>query len=86
MMILTRDPAGGSKWKYEAEVNIWGPDKLAIRPPATYDFAAIQAAQTTCSHCKKTGVKTQRYSFAGRCCEACLPEMRRKHEGPGWCD
>ena len=29
-------------------------------------------------------VATKRYSFAGRACEACLPELKRKHEKPGW--
>lgn len=25
-----------------------------------------------------------RFSFAGRACAACIPEMRRVHERPGW--
>ena len=26
------------------------------------------------------------FSFAGRCCENCLPEMKNKYEYPGWYD
>ncbi len=69
---------------FVASISLWGPDGLAITPPATYDWPAIQAGATTCRACKKVGVKTVRYSFAGRCCEACLPAMRAAHEKPGW--
>lgn len=39
-----------------------------------------------CPICKKkVGLaKMNRYSFAGRCCPDCLPEMRKQYEQPGW--
>lgn len=46
-----------------------------------------------CKHdvniCPKCGkdvglANMHRYSFAGRCCEECLPKMREIHEQPGW--
>jgi hypothetical protein len=86
MMILTRSPASGPKWKYEAQVSLWGPDGMGILVPEQYDWSAIQDAIHLCGNCKKRVEKTHRYSFAGRCCEECLPEMRKKHEYPGWCD
>lgn len=87
MGILARDRRGEpSKWKAEVSIDIWGPDGLVVKPPDEYDWAKIQAGVRTCNSCGATNVDTQRYSFAGRCCAKCLPEMRRKHERPGWCD
>ena len=86
MMILTRGGTPNGKWKCEASVNIWGPDRLSIMPPDKYDWGAIVGNQTKCNACGKSGVETTRYSFAGRCCEACLPRMQREHEYNGWCD
>lgn len=80
--ILAREKVG--KWKYEANVHAWGPDGMSIRTPRVYDFQVMQAELRTCKACGATDVPTHRYSFAGRCCEQCLPEMRRQHEGPGW--
>ena len=79
-------PRHVSKWKYESDVNLWGPDGLCIKPPEIYDWAAIVRGTRTCSACGKEDVDTQRYSFAGRCCAACRPEMAKKHEYRGWCD
>jgi hypothetical protein len=73
------------KWKYEAEITIWGPDGMVLKPGATaYDWAAIQAAVRTCNLCGATDVDTERYGFAGRCCAGCLPSARSKYERPGW--
>jgi hypothetical protein len=82
MSILAR--TGEGKWKYTASVHIWAPDGVAIIPPDTYDFEQIKAAERTCMNCKATDVDTCRVGFAGRCCEKCLPEMRRVHEYAGW--
>lgn len=68
------------------EIHCWGPDGLAIHAGEIYDFAALQADLRICHNCAKADVDTMRYSFAGRCCAECLPEMRRVHEQPGWCD
>lgn len=39
-----------------------------------------------CPKCKrKVGLANMKqFSFAGRCCEKCLPEMRKEYEQPGW--
>ena len=39
-----------------------------------------------CPKCKKiVGIENMhQYSFAGRCCEKCLPAMRQEYETPGW--
>lgn len=85
MQVITRDNSGQEYQKrYEASVHIWGPDGLAVAPPEFYDFAEIVARTRCCASCGKSDVKTVRFSFAGRCCEACLPELRRVHEQPGW--
>ena len=68
----------------EGSVSIWGPDGLAIAVPMPYSWGALVAGMRICGACGKTDVDTQRFSFAGRCCAVCLPEMRRKHEYPGW--
>ena len=87
MSVLTRtnDPSV-SFWKYEAHISIWGPDGLIIATPQKYDWDALVAALRHCPQCQATDVSTVRFSFAGRCCNTCLPEMRRIHELPGWCD
>lgn len=45
-----------------------------------------RTAMETCPVCGKVvPYKDQkRYSFAGRCCPECLPEMQKKYEQPGW--
>jgi hypothetical protein len=82
MMINTRTEQG--KWKYVASVHIWGPDKKAIEPGDIYNWNYIQNGLSRCNNCGVENVKIFQYSFAGRCCEACLPEMRKQHEYPGW--
>lgn len=79
-------PHHRSKWKYEAQIHLWGPDGLAIKSPDVYNWNVIIGNSHTCSACGAVVVKTFRYGFAGRCCEACLPAMRAQHEQPGWCD
>ena len=46
----------------------------------------LQEKVDTCPICgKKVGRENMRgYSFAGRCCEECLPEMKKKYEYKGW--
>lgn len=83
IQIISREKNVG-KWNYEASVSIWGPDGLQIEPPERYDWNQIVANLKRCNHCHKVVDTTQRYSFAGRCCDKCLPEMRRVHEYPGW--
>ena len=65
--------------------SVWGPDKLQIVIPEEYSMEAFIAALRTCMYCKATDVDTQRVSFAGRCCEKCLPKKRKELEYPGWC-
>lgn len=71
------------KWKYEAQVCLWGPDRLAVRVPKIYDWEKIVVGLKTCNVCGAIG-ETFQYSFAGRCCENCLPDMKKKHEYNGW--
>jgi hypothetical protein len=82
MMVVLRQNIG--KWKFEAEISIWGPDGLSIKLSETYSMESIVAGLLTCNECGKTGVETERYSFAGRCCKECLPAMQKKHEYSGW--
>jgi hypothetical protein len=82
MMVLTRTDTG--KWLFEADITIWAPDGLVIVPPLEYDWQAIQQRVNHCNACGKGNIKTHRYSFAGRCCEDCLPAMRKEHEYSGW--
>lgn len=87
MMVLTRDnSADGRGKKYEAAVHLWGPDRLSIPTPRFYDFNELVRLTRVCTKCKAEDVETERYSFAGRCCSACLPKMKAATEQPGWCD
>lgn len=87
MLILTRDNRMESgRWKFNTEIHMWAPDRLAVAVPPFYDFEEIVRRTRTCASCKAENVDTQRYSFAGRCCAECLPKMRAATEGPGWCN
>lgn len=77
---------GVGKWKYEVSLHAWGPDGLCIKLPMVYNSETFLKAEITCGVCKKEVEKTYRYSFAGRACADCIPEARKKHEQPGWCD
>jgi hypothetical protein len=81
---ITRTKVG--KWKFEVQLNAWGPDGLCIKLPIVYNPETFLKAETTCGICNKEVEKTFRYSFAGRACADCIPEARKKHEQPGWCD
>lgn len=91
ILLLTRHPLEMNgkphpKWHNESKISIWGPDGLAIKPPASYSWDAIVKASRVCSACKAEDVDTVRVGFAGRVCAACLPGQRKKIETPGWCD
>ena len=85
MQVLARPSGCFPHLKKDSSViSIWGPDGLAIVPPEIYDFPEIKRGLEHCNNCGKNRVKTQRYSFAGRCCAECRPEMARAHEYSGW--
>lgn len=85
MHVITRDQRGtGSKFGFDVSLAAWGLDGLSIKLPRPYPgMDAIVDASKRCHNCGGPG-GTERYSFAGRCCAACLPEMRKRHEYPGW--
>jgi hypothetical protein len=85
MHIIARTPRDDTELP-SASVCIWAPDKAQIRPPLTYDFAAMVAATKVCIACKSEGVETRRLAFASRVCAACEDDYRRTHMGPGWCE
>ncbi len=85
--LITRTPEPkpwNSHPKHEGNVNIWGPDHLAIDITLLYDWQYIVTGLRRCLNCKTENVETQRVSFAGRVCRICLPAMQKKHEYPGW--
>jgi len=82
---LTRPiETNGMRKRSEAVLCGWGPDKLQVHLPVPYDMEKIRKALRRCDHCRAEDVDTQRYSFAGRCCAACLPKMKAIYEKPGW--
>lgn len=86
MHILARDGGDGHGvfYRYQCSISIWGPDHLAIKPPDTYDWDAIQAGVRHCNYCDADDVETERVGFAGRCCAACVEKQRGRLERPGW--
>lgn len=84
--ILVRKGGPNDRYAFTAIVHLWGPDGLAIEPPEVYSWEKIRAGLTRCHYCGATGVPTERVSFAGRCCAACLPAVRAQLERPGWYD
>lgn len=85
MLIISRAPRDDTEMP-TSSVCIWAPDKAQIRPPLTYDFAAMTAATKVCTQCKAEGVETKRLAFASRVCAACEESYARTHMGPGWCE
>jgi hypothetical protein len=99
MSVLTRsrenevlNPARGiystshGKWRYEAQVHIWGPDGMAIDSGPVYDWGKLTAGLRHCPECGADDVDTQLVGFANRVCADCAPALRKKIEKPGWCD
>ena len=83
---LVRRIIDSPKYKYSVGLSIWGPDGLCIGVPITYDWELIKSMTKYCTHCNKSNVDTFRFSFAGRCCKECLPELKKRFEKPGWCN
>lgn len=86
MHVMVRMMEPGCKWKFCVQINIWGPDGMAIDPPFVYDSDYIVAGVRRCGKCKAKDVETFRAGFANRCCATCLPKVRAEIEKPGWCD
>lgn len=74
------------KWNYESEVNIWGPDGLAIHAGPVYDWNEITSKVRACPKCGSKNVDTVRVGFAGRYCQFCADKVRPSIETHGWCD
>lgn len=69
-----------------ATLSIWGPDQLAIKPPAIYSMDAILIGSQTCHRCQAHPVQTERVAFAGRYCATCAPIERNVQERGNWCE
>lgn len=86
--IISREPHPrtkhlGEQRYYEAGIAIWGPDRLAIEPPETYNWQAIVDGLRVCQECKRIG-ETVQIGFAGRVCPTCREILKPKIEYPGW--
>jgi hypothetical protein len=66
------------------EVSIWGPDGLALDPPAHPSKKELRRALHVCSYCKKEVLQIVRIGFAGRCCPPCREAHKAEVEFPGW--
>lgn len=69
--------------KTSSFLNLWGPDRLVVEPHLPYVRPSKEDLRI-CPVCGQAQVDTYQYSFAGRCCKDCLPEMRRMNEPEGW--
>lgn len=60
----------------------------SLQPDATLSEVKAKASLeiNICPVCGKSVPFTNQsgFSFAGRCCKDCLPEMKKKYEYPGW--
>lgn len=79
-------PAPHGKWTYEAQVNVWGPDGVAVNPGLSYDWNVLTAGLRVCPECGAEDVETFRVAFANRACEECRPALTARLCTPGWCD
>lgn len=84
VQVITREKVG--KWKYEAQVNVWGPDGMCVNPMKTYNWTDLVDGLRVCDQCKKTDRDTKRVGFANRVCAECFESAKQRIEVPGWCD
>ena len=61
----------------------YGPDRLALELPPSYDFAQMQANLHKCQECGAIG-DTVSLGFAGRVCPTCRAKLAPTVEYPGW--
>jgi hypothetical protein len=80
----SKEYPNGRVSKEQAHIHAWGPDSLAVPVPEKYSMETLANAVNTCNCCGAKNVETFRYSFAGRACATCLPELKKKTEYPGW--
>lgn len=61
-------------------------DNIDIHSSLSDAINKAKAVMNICPQCGKAiPFKEQKmFSFAGRCCPACLPAMKKLHEYPGW--
>jgi len=87
-MVITRElDSSKSKYKYNAEINAWGPDKLSVSLQSViYNMSDLRAGLRRCNWCGANNVDAYMVGFAGRCCKPCLPKARKQLEYPGWTD
>lgn len=83
MQVFTRQHPN-KRYRYETSISIWGPDRLAIKPPTLYSWEEIQRGLRTCCYCEATDVDVERVGFAGRSCAHCYVKLKAKLEFPGW--
>ncbi len=80
--ILSRTKVG--KWRFAAQVSLWGPDGLCITAPMEYDWEKIKSGIKRCVYCGKEDVTDiVCVGFAGRSCPECAPAENKKL-GPNW--
>lgn len=87
--LLINRPSGperpdGSGFTGEVQLNVWGPDGLAVLVPKVYDFAALTENLQRCEFCQQVVEKTVRIGWAGRACPPCREKHAPEIERPGW--
>jgi hypothetical protein len=76
MQVITREPQGDMN--ASANVHVWGPDGLSIKPPTVYSFDSLKQVSRCCQYCSAVDVETVRVGFAGRACKPCAPVEEKK--------
>lgn len=85
MFVQREEKPDRARYRYDAIVYAWGPDRLAINVGLTYPgMAGLLELTRVCGTCSKNNVDTFQVAFANRCCETCAPELRKQLERPGW--
>jgi len=73
-----------NEWEKSESVNVWGPDGLAVIPPAEPSWEAMRASLSLCTRCGKAASDLKRAGFAGRWCQECRASHLHEVEYPGW--
>ncbi len=90
-MAIMREPMGatgrqtGNRYP-NAALNVWGPDKMAVKSTLPYDWEGLMCALHACQFCGKVFEgKAYHVKFADRACQTCGPVEQSKLP-PNWAD
>ena len=66
------------------DIMCWGPDRLALKLPESYNFAQMEDNLLLCGRCGEYVEEITRLGFSERVCRLCWGLYLAEVEYPGW--